>query len=74
MLIGVKDTPNTLIIPSGTSFVDPRGPAAWSSAFGDKNVLDFRVQISKSKDFRHTRAHWYVTLVVSYIADVVVLR
>ncbi|XP_028416962.1 uncharacterized protein LOC114541174 [Dendronephthya gigantea] len=31
----------------------------WSSAFGDQEILDFRVQISTTKNFRDTRAHWY---------------
>ncbi len=61
MLIGVKNTPETWAIPSSYSFVHPQGLAKWSSAFGEKNMLDFRVQISTSKDFQDTRAHWYVT-------------
>ena len=60
-MIGVQDTPKTWSIPFGTSFIDPNGPARWSSAFGEKEVLDFRVQISTSKNFDATRAHWYVT-------------
>ncbi|CAB3994196.1 Hypothetical predicted protein [Paramuricea clavata] len=59
LLIDVKDTPETWAIPSNSSLVHPHGLARWSSAFGEKNVLDFRVQISTSKDFHDTRAHWY---------------
>ena len=66
LLIGVKDTPETWAIPSSTSFIHPRGPAGWSSLFGDQDVLDFRIQISSSKDFESTRAHWYVYLSWSF--------
>ncbi|XP_028411772.1 uncharacterized protein LOC114534516 [Dendronephthya gigantea] len=58
-LIGVKDTPKTWAIPSNASFIHPHGEPMWSSAFGEQEILDFRVQISTSKDFRDTRAHWY---------------
>jgi hypothetical protein len=58
ILIGVKDTPETWAIPSNFSLVHPKGPAKWSSAFGDMNVLDFRVQIATSKNFHDTQAHW----------------
>ena len=59
LLIGVKDTPETWAIPSNSSFIHPHGLPGWSSAFGDEDVLDFRIQISTSKDFDDTRAHWY---------------
>ncbi|XP_028411771.1 uncharacterized protein LOC114534515 [Dendronephthya gigantea] len=59
LLIGVKDTPETWAIPSKASFIHPHGKPMWSSAFGDQEILDFRVQISTSKNFRDTRAHWY---------------
>ena len=59
LLIGVKDTPETWAIPSNSSFIHPHGSPGWSSAFGDEDVLDFRIQISTSKDFDDTRAHWY---------------
>ena len=59
LLIGVKNTPETWAIPSKASFIHPRGKPMWSSAFGDREVLDFRVQISTTKDFHDTRAHWY---------------
>ncbi|XP_028411790.1 uncharacterized protein LOC114534527 [Dendronephthya gigantea] len=58
-LIGVKDTPETWAIPSNASFIHPHGEPMWSSAFGEQEILDFRVQISTSKDFRDTRAQWY---------------
>ena len=73
-MIGDKNTPKTWAIPSGISFIDPRGPAGWSSAFGDKNVLDFRVQISTSNDFRHTSAHWYVTTRRDAVVEIHVLN
>ncbi|XP_028411770.1 uncharacterized protein LOC114534514 [Dendronephthya gigantea] len=59
LLIGVKDTPETWAIPSNASFIHPHGKPRWSSAFGEQEILDFRVQISMSEDFRDTRAHWY---------------
>ncbi|CAB4031634.1 Hypothetical predicted protein, partial [Paramuricea clavata] len=61
LLIGVKDTPDheTWAIPSNSALVRPEGVARWSSAFGKKNVFDFRVQISTSKNFRDTREHCY---------------
>ncbi|CAB4033051.1 Hypothetical predicted protein, partial [Paramuricea clavata] len=59
MLIGVKDTPVTWAIPSSPSIILPQGKAQWSSAFGDQQVLDFRIQISKSTSFEETHSHWY---------------
>lgn len=62
LLIGVTNTPETWSIPSYSSFIHPGGLPAWSSAFGDKNVTDFRIQISTNKDFNDTCSHWYVNL------------
>ena len=73
LLIGVKDTPETWAIPSNSSFVHPQGPAKWSSEFGDKNVLDFRVQISASKNFHDTRAHWQVTCSLLFFAATLIV-
>ena len=58
MLIGVKDTPVTWSIPSDPTLVHPFGKTHWSSAFGDTDVLDFRVQISTSQRFSDTQSHW----------------
>lgn len=64
MLIGVLDTPVTWNISSNSSFLNPQSQAMWSSEFGELEVLDFRVQISTTRDFHNTRAHWYVALVI----------
>lgn len=64
MLIGVQNSAVSWDVPSNSSLVHPLDSRHWSSAFGDKDVRDFRVQISTSKNFNNTEAHWYETEVV----------
>ena len=58
MLIGMKNSPMTWNVPSNGNPVDPMGPPHWSSRFGDVDVQDFAVQISTTKNFENTKAHW----------------
>jgi hypothetical protein len=64
ILIGVKDTPVTWAIPSKPTYIDPNGRSQWSSALGNKLVLDFRVQISTSKSSSDTKSHWYCSFFI----------
>ena len=59
MLIGVQNSSRTLDVPSDSTLVHPLDLRHWSSAFGDENILDFRVQIATSKSWSDTKAHWY---------------
>ncbi|CAB4013488.1 Hypothetical predicted protein [Paramuricea clavata] len=56
--MGMKESPVTWNVPSNESPVDPLGPPHWSSKFGDVNVQDFAIQISTTKNFEDTKAHW----------------
>ena len=58
MLIGVNDKPATWRMPSEFRLIHPHGKPAWSSAFGEQKVFDFRVQFSTTKRFHDTRADW----------------
>ena len=58
MLVGKKDTPVTWTVPSSTAPVDPNGVAHFSSVFGKFKVQDFAIQVSTSKSFEGTKAHW----------------
>ena len=60
MLIGHKNNSITWTVPSNDNPVEPLGFPHWSSALGDAPVQDFRVQMSTGKDFKQTKAHWYV--------------
>jgi hypothetical protein len=57
-LIGMKESPVTWNVPTNEDPVDPSGPPHWSSKFGDVTVHDFAIQISTTKDFEDTKAHW----------------
>ena len=59
ILIGMKSSPVLWDVPFNGKTVDPNGPPHWSSKFGNVEVLDFAVQVSNSKNFNGTRAHWY---------------
>lgn len=58
ILLGKKDSPVTWTVPSSRTPVDPNGPAHFSSLFGNFKVEDFAIQISTSKGFDGTKAHW----------------
>jgi hypothetical protein len=60
MLIGMKNSPVTWSVPSNSNPVNPLGPPHWSSKFGYVNVQDFAIQISTTKNFEDTKAHWLV--------------
>ena len=58
MLIGKLDKSITWSVPSNNLTVDPFGKPHWTSVLGDVPVLDFRVQMSTTKTFAQTKAHW----------------
>lgn len=58
MLIGRKNNSVTWTVPSNDNPVDPFGVPHWSSALGDAPILDFRVQMATSDNFKETKAHW----------------
>lgn len=46
-------------IPSKDKTVDPHtNELFWTSQLGDAPILDFRIQLSTSKFFNGTKAHW----------------
>ena len=58
MLIGHKNSSITWTVPSNDDPVEPLGFPHWSSALGDTSMLDFRIQMSSSADFKLTKTHW----------------
>ena len=54
----MKNKPMIWNVPSNEKPVDPVGHPHWSSEFGDISVQDFAVQISTTKSFEDTKAHW----------------
>ena len=62
MLIGRKNSSATWTVPTRNSPVEPFGDPHWSSALGEAPILDFRIQMATSEDFKATKAHWLVTL------------
>jgi hypothetical protein len=54
----MKNSPVTWNVSSNENPVYPMGPPHWSSKFGDVNVKDFAIQISTTKKFKDTKAHW----------------
>ena len=58
MLMAMKESPVTWDVPSNEKPVDPFGPPHWSSKFADVSVQDFAIQISHTKNFEDTKAHW----------------
>ncbi|CAB3999647.1 Hypothetical predicted protein [Paramuricea clavata] len=54
----MKNSPVTWNLPSNEKPVDPMGPPHWSSKFGDVNIEDVAIQISTTKNFEDTKAHW----------------
>ena len=60
MLVGRKNTPVTWTVPSNKKTVEPYGEPHWSSSLGDAPILDFRIQMAISEDFKTTKAHWLV--------------
>ena len=60
MLIGRKNNSITWTVPSNNKTVEPYGEPHWSCSLGDAPILDFRVQVATKKDFKTTKAHWYV--------------
>ncbi|XP_046852087.1 uncharacterized protein LOC124445407 [Xenia sp. Carnegie-2017] len=58
MLIGVQDSPISWDVPSNPKLIKPQDSRHWSSSFGNMYILEFRVQISTSKNMENTKAHW----------------
>ena len=58
MLIGRKNNSITWSVPSNNKPVDPYGEPHWTSSLGKAPILDFRVQVATSKDFKTTKARW----------------
>ncbi|XP_046857622.1 uncharacterized protein LOC124451035 [Xenia sp. Carnegie-2017] len=59
MLIGVQDSPITWDVPSYPKLIKPLDTRRWSSSFGNMFIQEFRIQVSISKSFDNTKAHWY---------------
>ncbi|CAB4024583.1 Hypothetical predicted protein, partial [Paramuricea clavata] len=57
ILIGRKNNSITWSVPSNNKTVEPYGDPHWSSLFGNAPILDFRVQVATSENFRATKAH-----------------
>ena len=58
MLIGVQDSPITWDVPSYPKLIKPLDTRCWSSSFGNMFIQEFRIQVSISKSFYNTKAHW----------------
>ena len=52
ILFGYHNSPVTWNLPSTDKPVDPVGLPHWSSILGNAPILDIRVQVSKSKEFK----------------------
>ena len=68
MLVGRKNTSVTWTVPSNNKTVEPYGEPHWSSSLGDAPILDFRIQMANSQDFKTTKAHWLVYTRFQYYA------
>ena len=55
---GYQNSSVTWDVPSSNKPVDPFDSPRWSSVLGNTPVLDIRVQVSSSEDFKDTKLHW----------------
>ena len=64
-LIAHKTSAVTWTVPSNNTRVDRFSSHQWSSALGNASVMDFRVQLSTSNNFRDKKAHchWFVIFI-----------
>ena len=67
----MKDSPVIWNVPSNENPVDPFENPHWSSKFGDVKVQDFAVQISTTKKFDNTIAHWWVQAFTSITCHII---
>ena len=58
ILFGYQNSSVTWNVPSTNEPVDPFGSPRWSSVLGNAPILDIRIQISSSKEFKDTKADW----------------
>ena len=58
ILIDRKNNSITWSVPSNNKTVEPYGDPHWSSSLGNAPILDFRVQVATSENFKATKAHW----------------
>ena len=58
ILFGYQNSSVTWNVPSSNKPVDPFGSPRWSSDLGNTPILDIRVQVSSSEEFKDTKAHW----------------
>ena len=58
MLVGVQNSPVSWDVPSQSKLIQPLDSRKWSSVFGNMFIKDFRIQISTSKSYSSTQAHW----------------
>jgi hypothetical protein len=60
ILVGRTNGSKTWSVPSNSDPVEPYGEPHWLSSLGDAPIMDFRVQMATSEDFKDTKAHWWV--------------
>jgi hypothetical protein len=58
ILFGYQNSATTWNVPSHGKPVDPHGIPHFSSVLGNALILDIRVQVSTSKEFRDTISDW----------------
>ena len=58
ILFGYQNSSVTWKVPSTNKTVDPFGSPRWSSILGHAPILEIRVQVSSSREFKDTKAHW----------------
>ncbi|CAB4013001.1 Hypothetical predicted protein [Paramuricea clavata] len=58
ILVGRINGSKTWSVPSNSNPVEPYGEPHWLSSLGDAPIMDFRVQMATSEDFKDTKAHW----------------
>ncbi|XP_028416631.1 uncharacterized protein LOC114540704 [Dendronephthya gigantea] len=58
ILFGYQNSSVTWNVPSTNKPVDPFDSPRWSSVLGNTPILDIRVQVSSSAEFKDTKAHW----------------
>ena len=58
ILFGYQNSSVTWNISFTDKPVDPFGSPHWSSVLGNASILEIRVQVSSSKEFKDTKTHW----------------
>jgi hypothetical protein len=58
ILFGYQNSSVTWNVPSTNETVDPFGVPHWSSVLGNTPIVDVRIQVSSSEEFKDTKADW----------------